>query len=162
MGRARLIRVPGIPADLRIPRHWPTPTDKWVRDNAFWHPPAGWTPVPGKDPAPEGWTYWVANPLWSRAMAPHFRAIAALRRVANGLCVVWVAALIASPFLGYPPPLRALGLLAMLACSISFISYEVLRARTTKRLLQEFAVLAHRGRAERLTSEYQRYLTAVA
>lgn len=152
----------GVPADFRVPRTWPTPTDKWVRENALWIPSPDWTPAPGADAAPIDWRFWVPNKLWSQTIGNNFRSIAVWGRIANWLALVWVVALIAGPFLGYPPVIRMIGISAALVSFACLVVHETLKARKTKRLLLEFAIIAHHGRHDRLTREYQRYLTAVA
>jgi hypothetical protein len=154
--------VPGVPADFRLPRGWPTPTDKWVRENAFWQPPPGWTPVAGARAAPEDWSYWVPNTLWTRVAAPRSGSIAPFVRIANWLVIVYIAARVAGLFLGNPPALAAIALIPMIGAIVCFVTYGVLRRRLTRQLMVEFAVLAQRGRTERLTKEYQRYLTAMS
>ena len=160
--RARRIRVPGVPADFRVPRGWPTPTDKWVRDNAFWHPPADWTPLPSLPAAPDSWVYWVPNKLWNKSMGGHFRSIAVWASASNWLGLVWLITLVAGPLIGYSPLLRVFGLTAGLASLALAVLHEGMKSRRTKRLITEFAIVAHRGRHERLIREYQRYLTAVS
>ena len=162
MGRARRIRVPGVPADFCFPRGWPTPTDRWVRDNALWSPPPGWTPLPGVSPAPPDWNYWVPNRLWPRIAAPHYRSIVILARVGNWLTPLWIVGMLAGPLLGYPPAVRVVALVALLGAFACYVTYEILRTRISRRLLTECAVLADRGRRERLVKEYQHYLMAVA
>jgi hypothetical protein len=49
----------------------------------------------------------------------------------------------------------------MLGAMVCFIVREVRRTRITKQVIARFALLAQRGRTHRLTTEYQRYLTAV-
>jgi hypothetical protein len=70
--------------------------------------------------------------------------------------------MVAGPLLGYPPAIRVIGLLALLGALACYVAHEILRTRISKRLLIEFAVLADRGRRERLVTEYQHYLRAVA
>ena len=160
--RARRIRVPGVPADFRVPQGWPTPTDKWVRDNAFWQPPTGWTPLPSLPAAPENWVYWAPNRLWNQSMSGHFRSIAVWARASNWLGLVWLITLVAGPLIGYSPLLRVFGLTAGLTALALAVLHEGMKSRRTKRLMTEFAILAQRGRHERLIREYQRYLTAVS
>ena len=161
-GRSKRIRVPGVPADFWVPPGWPTPTDKWIRDNAFWQPPSGWTPLPGTVMAPPEWRYWTPNKLWSQTTGAYYSAIGIWTSLANWAAAVWIVAFVASPFLGYPPTLRIVAWCAAIA-SLSFIVvHESLKARISKRLLAQFALMAQRGRQERLTREYQRYLTAMA
>lgn len=95
-------------------------------------------------------------------MGGHFRSIVGWSRLSNWLALVWVIAWVAGPFLGYPPALRLMGLAAMAGSLGCFITYEVLKTRITKQVLIQFAVIAQRGRQQRLTREYQRYLTAVS
>lgn len=161
MTGARRIHVEGVPADLLIPRGWPIPTDKWIRDNALWHPPPGWTPVPNVSPAPAGWSFWTTNKLWWRVTAAHFQSIRLLLRISNWLAFAWLAFIVASALLD-SPAVRAVAIILMIASLTLVIVHEVRKARMAKTLIAEFAVVAQRGRHERLTREYQRYLTAMA
>lgn len=161
-GRGTRIRVAGVPADFRVPTGWSTPTDRWVRDNAFWQPPTGWSPAPGTPAAPVGWEFWSPNKLWWQTTGAYYRSIAIWRRLSNWLAIVFLAALISAAFVGPSPILAAVRLSAALASIALLIVHESLKARLTKKLLAEFAVVAQRGRHDRLTREYQRYLTAMA
>ncbi len=161
-GRGPRIRVAGVPADFRVPRGWPTPTDRWVRDNAFWLPPADWSPTPSTPAAPEGWEFWAPNKLWWQTTGAHYRSIAIWGRLSNWLALVFLATLIAAAFIGPSPLLALVRFSAALASITLLIIHESLKARLTKKLLARFAVVAQRGRQERLTREYQRYLTALA
>jgi hypothetical protein len=145
-----------------VPPGWPTPTDKWIRDNAFWQPPTGWTPIEKVRAAPEGWQFWTTNKLWQRSIGDRLRSVVILRRIANWLALIWLATLVAAFLLDYPPLLRLVGFAAALSAFGLVVVSEVLRARKSKRLIAEFAVVAERGRRDRLTREYQRYLTAMA
>jgi hypothetical protein len=158
---SRRIHVEGVPADLLIPRGWPIPTDKWVRDNALWNPPPGWTPVPNASPAPAEWSFWTTNKLWWQITGAHFQPIRILLRLSNWLSLAGIALLVAGALLD-SPGLRAVGVVVMVASLALGITHEVLKARMAKTLLAKFAVVAERGRRERLTREYQRYLTAMA
>jgi len=64
--------TPALPASLplrfAVPPTWPAPSVDWLAANQGWDPPAGWTPVPGADPAPAGWTWWQKDPVGWRAM----------------------------------------------------------------------------------------------
>lgn len=60
------------------------------------------------------------------------------------------------------PLLALVRLTAALASITLLIVHESVKARITKKLLAQFAVVAQRGRQQRLTHEYQRYLTALA
>jgi hypothetical protein len=161
-GRGSRIRAAGVPADFRVPRGWPTPTDKWVRDNAFWQPPAGWSPTRATAAAPEGWEFWTPNKLWWRTTGAYYRPIAIWGRLSNWLGLLWLATLVGSALFGFSPMLRLVGFSAALASITLLIVHESLKARLSKRLLAEFAVVAQRGRHDRLTRDYQRYLTAMA
>ncbi len=160
-GRVRRIRVAGVPADFRVPRGWPSPTDKWVRENVFWQPPPGWAPLSDLRPAPVDWVYWTPNPLLPRIAARPFRAIAGWMRMSNVLALAFLVALAGAAVTGHPA-LRTLGTCFAAAAVVCVLVHESLRARTTRRLVIEFALVAERGRSERLTKEYQRYLTAAA
>ncbi|WP_243073795.1 hypothetical protein [Microbacterium sp. SS28] len=160
--RGARIRVAVVPADFRLPRGWPTPTDKWVRDNAFWQPPADWSPTQAGAAAPDGWEFWRPNKLWWQTTGAYYRSIAIWGRLSNWLGYLFLVMLIASAFLGSSPMLRLVGFSAGLASIALLIVHEVLKARLTERLFAQFAVVAQRGLQERLTREYQRYLTAMA
>jgi hypothetical protein len=161
-GRGPRIRVAGVPADFRVPRGWPTPTDKWVRANAFWQPPAGWSPPQTSIPAPDGWEFWSPNKLWWQTTGAHYRSLAIWGRLSNWLAALFIVMYVASMFIGPSPTLRMVAYSAALASFALLIVHEALKARLSKRLLAQFAVVAQRGRQERLTREYQRYLTAMA
>jgi hypothetical protein len=104
-----------VPADFRVPRGWPTPTDKWVRDNAFWQPAAGWSPPEAAAAAPDGWEFWTPNKLWWQTTGAYYRSIAIWGRLSNWLGYLFVVALIGSAFLGPSPMLRLVGFSAALA-----------------------------------------------
>ena len=161
IGRSKRIRVPGVPADFRVPPGWPSPTDKWIRDNAMWQPPAGWTPAPNVVAAPSGWHYWVPNKLWSQTTGAYYSSIAIWARLSNWCAALWLVAFAASVFLGFSPMLRLIGWSAAVASLALIIVHEWLKARMSKKLLAQFAIVAQRGRERRLTREYQRYLTAM-
>ena len=161
IGRSKRIRVPGVPADFCVPPGWPSPTDKWIRDNALWQPPAGWTPVPNAAAAPPEWRYWVPNRLWSQTTGAYYRSIAIWARLSNWSAALWLVAFAASAFFGFSPMLRIIGLSAVAASVALFIVHESLKVRISKKLLAQFAIVAQHGRQQRLTREYQRYLTAM-
>lgn len=152
----------GVPADFRVPRGWPTPTDKWIRENAFWQPPPGWSPTPTATAAPDGWEFWTPNKLWWQTTGASYQSITLWGRLSNWLGYLFLVTLIGSAFIGPSPMLRLVGYSAALASIALLIVHESLKARLSKRLLAQFAVVAQRGRQERLTREYQRYLTAMA
>jgi hypothetical protein len=145
-----------------VPPGWPIPTDKWIRDNAFWQPPSNWTPLPNTPEAPDEWRFWLPNKLWQQTTGAYYGAIAIWARLSNWAAVLWLVAFAASPFLGFPPALRIVAWCAAIASLALIIVHESLKARASKTLLAQFAVMAQRGRQERLTREYQRYLTAMA
>lgn len=156
------MRVAGVPADFRVPRGWPTPTDQWVRANALWQPPIGWSPPQTSTPAPEGWEFWSPNKLWWQTTGAYYRPLAVWRRLSNGLGAVFIVTGLASAIIGPSPMLRLVAYSAALASLALLVVHEVLKARLSKRLLAQFAAVAQRGRTDRLTHEYQRYLTAMA
>lgn len=160
--RARRIRVNGVPADFRVPRGWPTPTDKWVRENAFWRPPPGWTPRPSLRAAPDSWVYWVPNNLWSQVTGNYFRSIAVWARISTVLALVYLVTMIAGPLIGYSPLLRGVGFAAAAISVMLLVVHAAMKARMSKRLLTRFAIDAQLIRHDRLVREYQRYLVAVA
>ncbi|MHC2999971.1 hypothetical protein [Microbacterium sp. HJ5] len=133
-----------------------------MRDNAFWLPPADWTPTPSTPTAPEGWKFWAPNKLWWQTTGAHYRSIAIWGRLSNVLALVFLAALISAAFIGPSPLLSGVRVSATLGSITLLIVHESLKARLTKKLLPQFAVLAQHGQQERLTREYQRYLTALA
>lgn len=161
IGRSKRIRVPGIPADFRVPPGWPSPTDKWIRDNALWQPPQGWIPVANAIAAPPEWRYWVPNKLWAQTTGAHYRAIGIWARFSNACAALWLVAFAASAFFGSSPILRIIGWSAAIAWLALLIVHESLKARMSKKLLAQFAIVAQHGRQQRLTREYQRYLTAM-
>ena len=157
---ARTVRVAGVPGDFRVPRGWPTPTDRWIRANAFWVPPTGWTPTPGLRPAPAGWRFWRANPLWLRSKGHLYSRVNMLSRSGGVAVVVAIAARIASSLTGLEA-LAIVSLVAWCAGLVSYVAYFVLYVRITRRALREFAQLAEASRHQHLTREYQRYLLDV-
>ncbi|MGN6221891.1 MAG: hypothetical protein ACTHNQ_20520 [Microbacterium sp.] len=161
IGRSKRIRVPGVPADFRVPPGWPSPTDKWIRDNALWQPPEGWTPVPSVAAAPSEWRYWVPNKLWVQTTGAYYASIAIWARLSNWCAALWLVAFVGAAFLGFSPMLRIVAWSAAAASLGFLIVHESLKARMSKTLLAEFAVVAQHGRQQRLTREYQRYLTAM-
>jgi hypothetical protein len=158
----RKVRVPGVPADFRVPPGWPTPTDRWVRANTFWQPPAGWAPLPDTPAAPDGWRYWDPNPEWDRRYAANYRHIAVWGRVPNVLAVVWLLLVVASFFAPEVVAFALLGWLALLAAFGCLVVHEVLRRRITKRALTYLAGVAADARGKNLIREYQRYLMDAA
>lgn len=154
--------MPGVPADFRVPPGWPTPTDRWVRANTFWQPPAGWVPLPDTRPAPGGWRYWDPNPEWDRRYAANYRDIAVWGWVPNVLAVVWLLIVVASFFAPEVAALAILGWLALLAAFGCLIVHEVLRRRITQRALTYLAGVAADARGKNLIREYQRYLMDAA
>ena len=161
-GRSRRIRVPGVPGDFRVPPGWPTPTDRWVRENVFWDPPADWRPLAGLRPAPPGWLFWEPNAMFMRLEAEHFRPIAVWSRLSAGLLVLWIVALIADQLLGYPLALRAVALTAVLGALVCRGIHAILQSLIRQGLTAEFAFVADRARTERMSIEYVRYRLAVA
>lgn len=160
---ARRIRVAGVPADFRVPRGWPTPTDRWIRTNAFWVPPVDWAPMPGIPPAPAHWTFWVPNRLWDKtrgAVYGPLRRWSRLMFVALALQVllrVWVVT--SHPPLSVTSPVSSALAVAMMT---GLIGYLIHHRRLTQRALAQHAILAAEGRTQRLTREYQRYLMDAA
>lgn len=152
----RRIRVRGVPADFRVPRGWPTPTDRWIRANAFWQPPAGWTPLSGLRPAPRGWTFWVPNPLMARSRAGMYRGATIWSQAGGLLFIAAIAARIA--FTTMDVPVGTLGQVFALAGAACMVGFIVAHRYTTTRALEQFSALARAGRAARLTREYQKYL----
>ena len=159
---ARRIRVPGLAADFHVPRGWPTPTDRWIRENLFWRPPRGWTPRRGLRGAPAGWNYWLPNPHWKATSAVHYRRIAPWMRAAAWLGLAGLVVTAISSFLGFPMPLVALGPIIVFAALTCVVVHTVLSTRLNRRILGELEAVAERRRTERLTREYQQYLRATA
>jgi len=154
--------VSGVPADFRVPPGWPVPTDRWVRANTFWQPPAGWMPISGIPPAPEGWRFWAPNPEWDRRYAANYRSIAMWGRIPNVLAVVWLLTIVASFFVPENPAPAIAAWLALLAAFGCLVVHEVLRRRMTRRALTHLAGVAADARGKYLIREYQRYLVEVA
>lgn len=156
---ARRIRVAGVPADFRVPRGWPTPTDRWIRANAFWVPPVDWTPLPEVPPAPHRWTFWTPNPLWNTTRAHVYSSLRVWTWVGVAGFVLGVLTRVWA-FAGDPPRemLTAAGLVTFALLATSLIGYAAGHRRLTQRALAQHAVAAAEGRTQRLTREYQRYL----
>jgi len=57
-----------LPMRFHLPEGWPEPSIDWLAANQGWDPPAGWTPLPGVDPAPSGWTWWSRDEIGWKAM----------------------------------------------------------------------------------------------
>ncbi len=159
---ARRVRVPGVPADFRVPAGWPTPTDRWLRDNAFWQPPPGWTPRPTLRPAPSHWRYWSPNPAWRTAIAPVFRSILPWAQAARALGAIWLLLFLVALWVGLPPVATAVGGMAAVGAVACLVVYVILRSRLVRSVLAEAAIVAERERRERMMLEYQRYLRAVS
>jgi len=145
-----------------VPRGWPIPTDRWVRVNTFWQPPAGWVPLPDTPPAPEGWRFWEPNPEWDRRYAANYRDIAVWGRVPNVLAVVWLLIVVAGFFAPEVVGLAIAGWLVLVAAFGCLIVHEVLRRRLTNRGLAQLAGVAAEARGKYLIREYQRYLMGTA
>ncbi|WEK13886.1 MAG: hypothetical protein P0Y48_01350 [Candidatus Microbacterium phytovorans] len=154
---ARTIRVAGVPADFRVPRGWPVPTDRWIRTNAFWVPPADWTPTTHLRPAPRGWRFWQPNPLWSQSQAQLYRRARIWLYAGFTLMLLGVG----SRILGSVTRDDAFALLSFALLGVALASYivhAVVWARITRGTLQRFAEIAEESRRRYLTREYQRYL----
>jgi len=159
----RRVRVGGVAADFLVPPKWPTPTDRWIRNNTFWEPPPGWTPLGGLPPAPVGWVFWKPNPQFLRRRIATDAALALWARLSNLLFLFWVAlaalhVVVTVMELPRPPALGFLlsgALIASLGCTIV---RESLRTRLIRRTAQQAAVAAADERQRRLVREYQRYL----
>lgn len=160
--RVRRVRVPGVPADFRVPVGWPTPVDRWLRDNAFWQPPPGWTPRPALRPAPKHWQYWSPNPAWRTAAAPVFRSIRPWAQAASALGTVWLLLLLVALLVGLPLVAITIGGMAAVGAVACLVVYAILRSRLVRRVMAEAAIVAERERRERMMLEYQRYLRAVS
>lgn len=159
---AKRIRVLGLAADFRVPRGWPTPTDRWIRDNVFWQPPPGWTPRQGVVPAPANWRYWLPNETWKATSARHFRPISVWLHTSEWLALAFIALATISAFLDYPLILRVSGIAIAIAAAFCLVVYLVRRDRMTRRVLEALHVVADRERRQRLTRGYQQYLRAAS
>ena len=155
----RRIRVGGVPADFRVPRGWPVPTDRWVRTNALWIPPVGWTPLPGLEPAPRNWRYWSPNPLWHKTRGHVYRVPRMWGHV-GGIALLGSAATRWWAHAAQVPDavVTSLGILSTTVVFASLIGYISTHRSATHRALVRHAIGAAEGRTERLTREYQRYL----
>jgi hypothetical protein len=60
-----------LPMRFHLPEGWPAPSIDWLAANQGWDPPEGWTPLPGVDPAPSGWTWWSRDEIGWKAMTGH-------------------------------------------------------------------------------------------
>jgi hypothetical protein len=94
-------------------------------------------------------------------MGAHYTSIENWSRASNWLTYIWLLALVAGALL-HSVPVGAVGIVAMLGAVVCSIVREIRHTRITKQVIAGFAVVAQRGRTHRLTTEYQRYLTAVA
>jgi hypothetical protein len=103
----------------------------------------------------------VPNKLWTQTTGAYYRSIAIWARLSNWCAALWLVAFAANAFLGFSPMLRIIGWSAVAASLAFFIVHESLKARMSKKLLAQFAIVAQHGRQQRLTREYQRYLTAM-
>lgn len=117
--------------------------------------------MPGLAAAPSQWRYWVPNKLWAQTTGAYYASIAVWTRLSNWCAAVWLVALVGAAFFGVSPMLRIVAWSAAAASLALLIVHESLKARMSKRLLAQFAVVAQRGRQQRLTREYQRYLRAM-
>jgi hypothetical protein len=161
----RRIRVAGVTADFRVPRGWPTPTDRWVRENAFWQPPTGWAPIDGLRPAPPGWQFWQPNPAWrgvaGRYLEPARMWMRASTWFAAASVVVGLATLLL-PVNGIPvAPSGWLTVLVACAFLCAIVALGV-RRRLMSRALTALTDMAEQSRTERLVKAYQRYLLDAA
>lgn len=161
LSRAKRIRVPGVPADFRVPPGWPVPTDRWIRENALWHPPNGWAPLPNIAPAPAQWRFWVPNELGRRVMGRRFRSIAWMAGLASAGGYLFLALVILGAVLDVTE-LRLVAWGIGLGAVTLLVAHESVTSRRSARLLAEMTALAERGREERLKREYQHYLRATA
>jgi hypothetical protein len=119
-------------------------------------------PVETAAAAPPNWRFWQPNPLWWKSPLSSFPSIALLPRLANLLAWVWIGLAVASVVLDLDPAVRPIAFVAGFASLALTVISEILKARKSRERIQEFAVVAQRARTERLTREYQRYLTAMA
>ena len=158
---ARRVRVPGVPVDFRVPVGWPTPTDRWVQDNAFWRPSPGWTPRPGLQPAPKGWRYWSPNPGWRNATTPVYRSIRPWARASAIVGALSLIVVVLSLFAEISGVAQALGWTFGVVAATSVAIYGMLRRRLTRVLMVEAAAVAEQARWQRMVREYQRYRWAV-
>lgn len=155
MGIARA-RVPGVPADFRVPRGWPTPNDQWVRENALWIPPPGWTPLPGLRPAPAGWRYWRPNRLWPIVARTHLSRSRTWWAVADGmLLLTLVCSVLAARVHGEGLTFAATQALAV-ATVVVMITAATVRWQAQRMAEVVFASLAAAGRLRRLEDECQK------
>jgi hypothetical protein len=159
---AQRIRLPGLAADFHVPRGWPTPTDRWVRENLFWQPPHAWTPRPGLKAAPAAWRFWLPNDNWRATSSRHYRTVTVWLKASSWLGLGFLVVSTISALLGFPTGLRVLAILTVLACAVCVATHEVLRRRMTRRVLEALEAVAERERTQRLTREYQQYLRATA
>lgn len=159
---ARRIRVAGVRGDFRTPRGWPTPTDEWIRHNAFWQPPPGWTPKPGLKPAPADWQFWTTNDTWDAAATKYYEPIQGWM---NSFYIAGATSTVIFISNFFFLRLHFLPLFACIIFAIAFICLVVFEVRK-RRMNAELFVHATRGaekaRNERLAREYQRYLMDAA
>lgn len=153
----RRIRVTGVRGDFRTPPGWPTPTDHWIRLNTFWTPPAGWTPLPGVKPAPEGWQFWTTNKTWDVAATRYYAPLGGWMRAFNIAAFASTATFIAA-FVSQLPELRLAAMLFFVIAFTCLVVFQARKRRMTAELMTHVTRGAERARAERLAREYQRYI----
>ncbi len=153
----RRIRVARVHADFMTPRGWPTPTDAWIRANVFWQPPAGWTPVPGLRPAPDGWRFWAPIPEWGRTAAGFLRPVMVWTRLGNWSLIGALVFSIASALLG-EPDLRWGSVACFAVTGVSLVIFMATYVRRRRLLYARAVEAAEVQRAARLTRAYQSYL----
>jgi hypothetical protein len=155
------IRVPGVRGDFRTPPGWPTPTDQWIRANAFWQPPTDWTPLPGLKPAPKNWRFWTTNKTWDVAATKYYAPLNGWMRAFNIAAFASAATFITGIAIRLPD-LRLAAMLFFVIAFTCLVVFQVRRRRMTKELLTPVMRGAERARAERLAREYQQYLVDVS
>jgi hypothetical protein len=116
------------------PPGWDEELVSWQAENVGWTPPtAGWTPpsVPNALPAPEGWQFWVPNPmLIARARNGFLKKALTSIGVGIALVVVGVAASIVSQNLAASGGIVIIftGLMIVGLCQIIFGLIRLFRA----------------------------------
>ena len=153
----RRIRVAGVRGDFRTPPGWPTRTDQWIRANTFWNPPAGWTPLPGLEPAPKDWRFWTTNKTWDAGATRYYAPLKGWMRSFNMASFAGIVTFVTAA-VTHLVELRLAGLLFFVIAFTCLVVHRVRRRRMTEELLAHATRGAERARSERLAREYQRYL----
>lgn len=147
----------GVGADFLVPHGWPAPTDRWIRINALWQPPPGWTPLPDLPSAADGWRFWSPNRAWHVVNASAYAHLGGWVHATTGALLAGFAGAAAARLLDLPLLylVAAGALLVALGCRVV---HAVQRRRLTAVLFAAATFGAEHARRNRLVADYQRYL----